>query len=66
MSISKERVHINGKKKKAEDLDRLNLENVSTASSADCTGLIPSAVNSKSERDAYRELYDYDPEIKKD
>lgn len=32
-----------------------------SASSNDCTGLIPSGLNSRAEREAYKDLYPYEP-----
>lgn len=44
-----------------KDFDLLDMDYVNTASTTDCTGLIPAAPASKAEMEAYEELYPYLP-----
>ncbi|CVI71917.1 hypothetical protein NDGK_02372 [Clostridiales bacterium CHKCI001] len=44
-----------------KDFDLLDMDYVNTASTTDCTGLIPAAPTSKAEMEAYEELYPYLP-----
>ena len=44
-----------------KDFDLLDMDYVNTASTTDCTGLIPAAPVSKAEMEAYEELYPYLP-----
>ncbi len=44
-----------------EDFRLLDMDYVNTASTTDCTGLIPAAPVSEAELEAYEELYPYLP-----
>ena len=44
-----------------KDFDLLDMDYVNTASTTDCTELIPAAPVSKAEMEAYEELYPYLP-----
>lgn len=44
-----------------KDFDLLDMDYVNTASTTDCTGLIPAAPVSKAEMEAYEEIYPYLP-----
>lgn len=54
------------KKTKAEDLLDSYDYLANSASSTDCTGLIPSAPHSEAELDAYNDVYKYTPPVVKD
>ncbi len=48
--------------KNAEKIDKILAETMNTISAQDCTGLIPSAVQSNEEEENYEELYPFSPE----
>jgi len=46
------------------DLSHLDMNTANVGSSTDCTGLIPAAPGSRVEREAYKELYNYEAGVK--
>ena len=49
---------------KKDNLSHLDLDTANASSSMDCTGLIPAKPESHSEREAYKEICDYEASIK--
>jgi hypothetical protein len=48
----------------SEKFRHLDLDTVNAGSSMECTGLIPSAPKTEAEREAYKDLYDYQANTK--